>query len=50
VVADAQVVVVGIMLMVGASVVAVMVSPIGGGMCGGVDGIVGSMASPGSGR
>jgi hypothetical protein len=29
----------------GMSVVVVMVSLIGGGMCGGVDGIVGSMAS-----
>jgi hypothetical protein len=43
------VVVVGTMLMVGMSVVVVVVSPIGGGMCGGVDGIVGSMASQGSG-
>jgi hypothetical protein len=40
-----QVVVVGIVLVVGRSVAAVEVSPIGGGMCGGVDGIVGSMAS-----
>jgi hypothetical protein len=30
------------------SAVAVEVSPIGGGVCGGVDGIVGSMASHGS--
>jgi hypothetical protein len=37
------------MLMAGMSVVAVVVSPIGGGMCSGVDGIVGSMASQGSG-
>jgi hypothetical protein len=43
------VVVVGIALVVGRSVVVVEVSPIGGGVCGGVDGIVGSMASYGSG-
>jgi hypothetical protein len=41
--------VVGIVLVVGRSVVVVEVSPIGGGVCGGVDGIVGSMASRGSG-
>jgi hypothetical protein len=39
------VVAVGIALVVDRSVVAVEVSPISGGMCGGVDGIVGSMAS-----
>jgi hypothetical protein len=48
-VADVQVVAVGIMLIVGMLVVAVAVSPIGGGMCGGVDGIVDSMVSQGSG-
>jgi hypothetical protein len=37
------------MPMVDKSVAAVEVSPIGGGMCGGVDGIVDSMASQGSG-
>jgi hypothetical protein len=35
--------------MVDRSVVAVEVSPIGDGVCGGVDGIVSSMASHGSG-
>jgi hypothetical protein len=35
--------------MVGRSVVAVKVSPIGSGVCGGVDGIVDLMASRGSG-
>jgi hypothetical protein len=44
-----QVVAVGTMLVVGMSVVVVAVSPIGGGVCGGVDGIVGSMVSQGSG-
>jgi hypothetical protein len=43
------VVVVGIVLVVDRSVVVVEVSPIGGGVCGGVDGIVDSMASRGSG-
>jgi hypothetical protein len=43
-----QVVVVGIVLMADRSVVAVEVSPIGGSMCDGVDGIVDSMASRGS--
>jgi hypothetical protein len=37
------------MPMVGRSVVAVAVSPIGGGVCSGVDGIVDLMASQGSG-
>jgi hypothetical protein len=43
------VVVVGIVLVVDKSVVAVEVSPIGSGVCGGVGVIVGSMASLGSG-
>jgi hypothetical protein len=43
------VVVVGTVPVAGRSVVAVEVSPIGGSMCGGVDGIVDSMASHGSG-
>jgi hypothetical protein len=43
------VVVVGTMLMVDKSVGVAEVSPIGSGVCGGVDGIVGSMASRGSG-
>jgi hypothetical protein len=43
------VVAVGIALVVDRSVVVVKVSPIGGGVCGGVDGIVGLMASRGSG-
>jgi hypothetical protein len=34
---------------VGKAAVVVEVSPIGSGVCGGVDGIVGSMASRGSG-
>ena len=42
-------VVVGIALVVGRSVVVVEVSPIGGGVCGGVGVIVDSMASLGSG-
>jgi hypothetical protein len=42
------VVAVGIVLVVGRSVVVVEVSPIGGGVCSGVDRIVGSMASRGS--
>jgi hypothetical protein len=50
VVADEQVVAEGTVLMADMLVVVVMVSPIGGGVCGGVDGIVGSMASRGSGR
>jgi hypothetical protein len=44
-----QVVVVGTVPVADRSVVVVEVSPIGGGMCGGVDGIVDSMASRGSG-
>jgi hypothetical protein len=44
-----QVVVVGIVLVGDRSVVVVKVSPISGGVCGGVDGIVDSMASHGSG-
>jgi hypothetical protein len=43
------VVAVGIVPAAGRSMVAVEVSPIGGGMCGGVGAIVGSMASLGSG-
>jgi hypothetical protein len=43
------VVVVGTAPVAGRSVVAVKVSPIGGGVCSGVDGIVDSMASRGSG-
>jgi hypothetical protein len=43
-----QVVAVGTMLVVDKSVVAVKVSPIGGGVCSEVDGIVDSMASRGS--
>jgi hypothetical protein len=42
------VVVVGIALVVGRSVVVVEVSPISGGVCSGVDGIVDLMASHGS--
>jgi hypothetical protein len=44
-----QVVVEGTMPSVGMSAVVVMVSPISGSVCGGVDGIVGSRASQGSG-
>jgi hypothetical protein len=44
-----QVVAVGTVLVVDKSAAAVKVSPIGSGMCGGVDGIVDSMASQGSG-
>jgi hypothetical protein len=40
-----QVVAVGTTPMAGIAVVVVMVSLISGGMCGGVDGIVGSMVS-----
>jgi hypothetical protein len=47
--ADAQVVVVGIALMVGMLTVVVVVSPISDSVCSGVDGIVDSMASRGSG-
>jgi hypothetical protein len=50
VVANAQVVVVGTVLVEGMAVVVVKVSPIGGGVCSGVDGMVDSMASLGSGR
>jgi hypothetical protein len=49
VVADAQVVAVGTALTEGMAVVVVKVSPISSSMCGGVDGIVDSMASLGSG-